>query len=229
MARKSVNDRDCVWMIKAVFFDLGGTLLDETRFYEVWASWLRSDTKEFLAELEALAAEGKDHRLLFERFSPDSDLDSLIRRREDAGDPPRFLPEDLYPDARSCLDQLKAAGYIVGVAGNQGMFKDDLAKAVGLDVDVSRAGDLWEFEKPDVRFFERLVAEAECSAGEVVYVGDRVDNDIVPAKEVGLRTILVTTGPWGRAHAKWPQAQQADAIVDSLTEVPDVIESWNRT
>ncbi len=57
-------------MIKAVFFDLGGTLLDETRFYEDWADWLRADRKEFLSDLEALVAEGKDHRLLFERFSP---------------------------------------------------------------------------------------------------------------------------------------------------------------
>ncbi len=213
--------------IRAVLFDLGGTLLDETRFYGDWADWLRVDRKEFLSSLETLVAEGKDHRLLFERFSPHTGLDALIRQREQAGDPPRFLPEDLYPEARPCLDELKADGYIVGIAGNQSMFKTDLAKEVELKVDISRRGDTWEFEKPDPRFFERVVKESGCEGHEIVYVGDRVDNDVLPAKKVGLRTILVTTGLWGRAHAEWPDAQHADAIVDSLTQVPDVIRRFS--
>lgn len=214
--------------IKAVFFDLGGTLLGETRFYEDWADHLGVDRAEFLSSLETLVAGGKDHRLLFERFSPDKDLDTLIAERERAGDAPRFLPEDVYPKTRACLKGLKEAGYIVGVAGNQGMFKSDLAKEVGLEVDISRAGDAWVYEKPDVRFFERIVSEAGCPPERIVYVGDRVDNDIIPAKQVGLKTILVTTGPWGRVHANWPDAQQADAIVDSLGHVPDVIRRWSR-
>lgn len=214
--------------IRAVVFDLGGTLLDETRFYEDWADWLRVDRTKFLSHLETLVSEGKDHRLLFEHFDRNTDLDALIRERKEAGKPPRFLSADLYAEARPCLDELKAAGYIVGVAGNQGMFEEDLAMAVGLDVEISRAGDLWGVEKPDPRFFERVVAESGCSADEVVYVGDRVDNDILPAKEVGLRTILITTGPWGRAHAKWPDAHHADATVDSLTQVPGVIRRWDR-
>lgn len=210
-------------MIRAVFFDLGGTLLDETRFYESWAGWLGADRQEFLSYLEALVADGKDHRLLFERFSQHADLDALIRDREEAGDPPQFLPDDLYPETQECLKELRRAGYIVGVAGNQSMFKEDLAKAVGLEVDISRAGSLWEFEKPDPRFFKRLIAESGCAAREIAYIGDRVDNDILPAKSLGLRTILVTTGPWGRAHEKWPEASEADAKTSSLAEIPRLI------
>ena len=209
--------------IRAVVFDVGGTLVDETRFYEDWADWLGADRKEFLSTWESLVGEGQDHRLLFERFSPDKDLDILIRAREEAGDPPRFLPGDLYPKARGCLDGLKEAGYIIGVAGNQGMFKTDLANELGLEVDVSRAGDAWEFEKPDPRFFERIVKECRCGAEEIVYVGDRVDNDILPAKKTGLRTVLITTGPWGQAHAKWSEASEADAVIESLAEVLPVV------
>lgn len=210
--------------IRAVFFDLGGTLLDETSFFEEWADWLNVDRGTFLAALEELIANGDDHRLLFERFSPDVDLDTLLNDRQASGTPARFLAEDLYPGSLTCIQELRELGYIVGVAGNQSMFKDDLAKSVGLEVQISRAGDAWKYEKPDSRFFDRLVSEAGVPAGQIAYVGDRVDNDILPAKQVGLRAVLVTTGPWGRTHVNRPEAQQADAIIDSLTQLPEVLQ-----
>jgi len=173
--------------------------------------------------LEDLVATGRDHRLLFECVRAGGDLRTLMQDRERAGRPARFLPQDLYADAQRCLAELRRRGHIVGVAGNQSLFEEDVAKGLGLDVDISRPGNEWEFEKPDPRFFERLVAEAAVAPSEVVYVGDRVDNDILPAKAIGLRTVLVTTGPWGRFHATLPDATEADVIVDSLAEVPDAI------
>jgi ribonucleotide monophosphatase NagD (HAD superfamily) len=43
----------------------------------------------------------------------------------------------------------------------------------------------------------RVVAEVGRVAGEILYIGDRVDNDIRPAQEVGVATALLRRGPWG--------------------------------
>ena len=48
--------------------------------------------------------------------------------------------------------------------------------------------------KPDPRFYEQILRAFGVSAKECVMVGDRIDNDIVPAKRVGMKTVLVRTG-----------------------------------
>ena len=47
--------------------------------------------------------------------------------------------------------------------------------------------DGWGVEKPSAAFFDRVVVEAGCPADQVLYVGDRLDNDIRPAQEMGWR------------------------------------------
>jgi FMN phosphatase YigB (HAD superfamily) len=51
----------------------------------------------------------------------------------------------------------------------------------------------------------------------VAHVGERVDNDIVPAADAGLVTVHVRRGPWGVVQAGWPQAARADVRVDDLS------------
>ena len=68
----------------------------------------------------------------------------------------------------------------------------------------------------DGRFFSRLVELAHAQPAEVAYVGDRVDNDVLPALEEGLVVFHLRRGPWGRL-----QETPADAIaIDSLAEIP---------
>lgn len=49
-------------------------------------------------------------------------------------------------------------------------------------------------EKPDLKAFEILVKTAKVPPQNILYVGDRVEVDLVPAKKVGLHTCLVTFG-----------------------------------
>ena len=70
-------------------------------------------------------------------------------------------------------------------------------------------------------FFTRVIDVAGVPAEEILYVGDRVDNDVIPARASGLRTALVRRGPWGYLHAERPEAAQADVIVSSLTELTE--------
>lgn len=73
--------------------------------------------------------------------------------------------------------------------------------------------------KPDSAFFLRVIAEANVPADSILYVGDRVDNDVLPARAVGMRTVFIRRGPWGYIHALKDEAALADLRLDSLQEL----------
>ena len=81
----------------------------------------------------------------------------------------------------------------------------------------------WGVSKPDPAFFARLLSELDLPAEQVAYVGDRVDNDVVPAAAAGLFTVHLRRGPWGVIQAAWPEAATADASAANLDEAVDAI------
>jgi HAD superfamily hydrolase (TIGR01549 family) len=145
----------------------------------------------------AVIATGRDYRETFQHFVPGFDLGSERLARAAARQPETYGAEDLYQDARPCLAALKGMGLRVGLAGNQTRESEAILHSLGLLVDVIGTSDSWCVEKPSPEFFARVVDEAGCAASSVLYVGDRLDNDIRPAQEMGLATCLVRRGPWG--------------------------------
>jgi beta-phosphoglucomutase-like phosphatase (HAD superfamily) len=101
-------------VIDAVVFDVGETLIDETREYGTWADWLGIPRHTFSAVFGAVIALGMDYRDTFEYFRPGFSLDIERTRRADAGLPEWFGEDDLYPDVRECLAALRAMGIWVG-------------------------------------------------------------------------------------------------------------------
>jgi FMN phosphatase YigB (HAD superfamily) len=86
--------------------------------------------------------------------------------------------------------------------------------------------DDWGADKPDASFFRALINAVPCEAGRIVYVGDRLDNDLKPAKVAGMRTAFIRRGPWGHIwedHADMPGA--ADWRMESLAELPILVAS----
>lgn len=71
--------------IRAVFFDVGGTLVDETRMFAGWADWLGVPHLEFLAALGATVALGEPHGRVFEMVAPGVDVAAASRARKAAG------------------------------------------------------------------------------------------------------------------------------------------------
>lgn len=49
-------------------------------------------------------------------------------------------------------------------------------------------------EKPDLKIFELALKRANCLPENAVMIGDRLDNDIIPAKRMGLKTIWIRQG-----------------------------------
>ncbi|TMQ93051.1 HAD family hydrolase [Actinomadura soli] len=213
--------------VQAVFLDIGETLIDEGEIYGRWADWLGVPRHTFVAKLGALLATGGTQKDLFQYFRPGFDLDEEQRRRAAAGVPNGFGPDDLYPDARACLSGLRAQGLFVGIAGNQPVEAAEQLAALGLDADVVGISDVWGIQKPAQEFFERCAQIADVLPDRVLYVGDRVDNDIRPALAYGMRAAFLRRGPWGHIQQDDDVLRQCLFVLDDLATLPKLVADHN--
>jgi HAD superfamily hydrolase (TIGR01662 family) len=214
-------------MIAAVFFDVGETIVDESREYGTWADWLGVPRHTFSAVFGAVIARGLDYREAFQVFRPGFDLADERERRAAVGQPEWFGEENLYPDARPCLAELRDQGLLVGLAGNQTSRAEAILRALDLPVDVIGTSDGWGVAKPSPEFFDRIAVEAGCPADQVLYIGDRLDNDIRPAQVAGMLTALLRRGPWGYILADPQVSQRCLVHLDSLAELPEAVRKYN--
>ena len=58
---------------------------------------------------------------------------------------------------------------------------------------------------------------------EVAYVGDRLDNDVRPAATAGMRAIFLRRGPWAWVQAGRDPVPEAEATIDDLASIVDVV------
>lgn len=207
--------------IRAVFFDVGETLINETRLFNGWADTLGVGHAEFMDVLEDVIAKGEPYRRVFERLRPGLDIPAAVAERKRTGTDFRIERRDLYDDAIACLSALTRQGLYVGIAGNQPKTAKATLESFGLDCKlITTSADLG-VDKPAPEFFRLILDLSGFKAAEMLYVGDRVDNDIIPANTFGMRTALLERGPWGRMHARFPDASRADIRMKNLAELPE--------
>jgi FMN phosphatase YigB (HAD superfamily) len=193
--------------VTVVFFDVGETLVDETRAWAHAAADLGVTAPTLLGAIGATIARGQDHRAAYD----------VVGRGAPSWDGYRHEVADLYPDALPCLGRVRDAGYALGVAANQHASLDELFGGL---VDHVLSSATLGLEKPDPRFFEAMVATAGRPPAEIAYVGDRVDNDVDPAVDAGLVAVHIRRGPWG--HVQEGRAR-AHVRIDSLDELPEAL------
>ncbi|HEX4813449.1 MAG TPA: HAD family hydrolase [Nonomuraea sp.] len=209
-------------MVKAVVFDVGETLIDETRIWTRWAGRLGVSPFVLMGALGGMAALDRPHLDAFQLVRPGFDPraeEAAWERDDPAGLRNHFDADDLYPDVRAALGALREAGYQVIIAGNQPVRAYDALVAMDLPADSVHTSEGWGTAKPEPAFFAKVTAVAGREPAEILYVGDRLDNDVLPASRAGLRTALLRRGPWGHLHAARPEAAAADVIVDDLRAV----------
>lgn len=209
--------------IRAVFFDVGETLVDETRQWGTWADWLSIPRLTFFAAFGAVVARGDRHRAVFDYFVPGLDIAKAEADRAAAGVGFSIEAGDLYADALPCIASLREMGVIIGIAGNQPEGCEAALAASGVSADYIASSARWGIEKPSQCFFERISQETGLLANQIAYVGDRLDNDVLPAAKFGMTSIFIERGPWGFLHASKPEVAKASARIRSLLELPEVL------
>ena len=200
--------------LRAVFFDVGETLVDEERWWRMLAERSGLQPHVIWAALGVTIERGEEHNELWRHLG--------VERPASWVSDFTYELEDLCPDAVACLETVQALGLRVGIVGNQPELMERWAREQSLPADVISSSASLGVKKPDPRFFELVVELAGCDASEVAYAGDRVDNDVLPAAAAGLVAIHIRRGPWGRLQATPPEAT---AGVDDLASLADALAS----
>jgi HAD superfamily hydrolase (TIGR01549 family) len=216
--------------IRWLFFDLGSTLINEDKAsldrVEQIARALAERGVEVAAEavmraLEEASAEFAPSRVrrAVEKFAKSPEdcafVVNKIRYRHELEEP--------YPEAVETLAAL-ARRFMIGVIANQSagakarLRSWGLGRYVSLCLSSAEAG----LEKPDPMIFELAREFARCTAGEAVMIGDRLDNDIRPAKALGWKTVRVLRG-LGRFQSPRDAAEEPDLTVNTVLELPAVL------
>lgn len=170
--------------LKAVVFDVGETLFDETGIWERAAATAQTPAFTVMGILGGLAARGEHHGKVWELLGVERPISN-------------FEPSELYPDALPCIAALRSRDLRVGAVGNTPEAVEEFLRP---HVDFVGSSARWGVEKPDQAFFRRVVEEAGIDPTEIAYVGDRVDNDVEPALAAGMVAVHLRRGPWGYLH-----------------------------
>ena len=199
--------------LKAVVFDVGETMVDEERWWRRLADRAELQPHVVWAALGVTIERGEEHTALW---------DHLGVAMPPAWSEIPYSLEDLYPDAWDCLEGVRALGYRVGIVGNQTEALEAWARESALPADVVSSSASLGVRKPDPMFFAKVCELVGHSPGDVAYVGDRVDNDVLPAAAAGLIAVHVRRGPWGRLQATPPEAAMS---LDDLASLPKALAS----
>jgi len=226
-------------MIKTLFFDIGETILDAGPQMNALIEVHRNVLEDFGFSISQAEYRQLDdamirsfvpsamHAITWHFAKPDKglhdDITSSIRSHYDEI---RQIETRLYPGVDGLLEML-AEDFTLGLAGNAPASVLKSLDGFGVlryftHTDVSGSIGI---NKPDQRFFETILANAEAKASEAIVVGDRLDNDIIPARRIGMKTIWIR---WGRYRIMEPRTPDEipEATVADVREVSTALRSF---
>ena len=227
--------------LRAIFFDAGNTLLrmnypdiagalgrhgvvttPEAVQRAEWQARVRLD-RDVLAH--AGSTERPSTHLSYLRYllegvgvTDDATIDAMDGWRR-AYDGPGGLWNTADPDAGAALDAVRAAGVRSAVISNSNGTIRTLVTRLGfadrLDFVIDSAEE--GVEKPDPRIFAIALGRAAVKPEEAAYIGDLYSIDVLGARRVGMRTVLLDPGRcWGERDC-----DRAGSVLDAVTLLLD--------
>lgn len=197
--------------IKWLFFDVGSTIMNEQIAYE--------HRMRDIADMANISFEKVyEMAMAYYRQNKKGDLEVA---RELGVALPKWHKEDefLYEDAIQCFETLSKK-YKIGIIANQSMGTEERLGHQGIlkYIDLIIASAEEGVAKPDRRIFEIALERSNCEPVNAIMIGDRIDNDIVPAKGMGMNTIWIKRG-FGQYWNIGQEMEKPDFIVNNLTEI----------
>jgi HAD superfamily hydrolase (TIGR01549 family) len=220
--------------IKAILFDVGGPLVDDSGMDSWWNNYLldalpkiigRQVSKDEIEEANRKVIDSYAPSLysgvIWHFVQPDVEKFRILRSEFDRHDLSQYYR--VRPDAAEICHRL-SGDYRLAIAANQpestGRFLEE--KGILKYFEFKEMSGTLPFSKPDIRFFLYIVAWMELKAEECLMIGDRQDNDIVPTKHLGMKAIRFHGGTHKDQKVRMP-LELADREITSLKELPDAI------
>lgn len=202
-------------MIKWLFFDLGSTLIDETECKEYRIS---ETLKQENAPSKALFLKRMEENAIHNRLPY---KDTVIDYGLEIVKWPKHL-ERLYPQVPQILN-IFCEKYKLGIIANQSLGTEERLVRYGIRdyFDIVLASAEEGIAKPDVRIFEKALQQANCLPQEACMIGDRLDNDVIPAAKLGMYTIWVKQGDFAKQDLEKTE-YKPDLILKSIVELLNV-------
>ena len=201
--------------IEWVFFDVGSTIIDEHIAYE-----------HRMKDIADLA--NTNYRSVYEtamEFYKQNKKGDLETAKLLGVDLTKWHKEDevLYSDAYECLEILSGR-YKIGIIANQSLGTKDRLEQHGIlqYIDLVIASAEEGVAKPDKKIFEIALERGNCKPNNAVMIGDRIDNDIIPAKLLGMHTIWIKQG-FGQYWNVTQEVEKADYVVHSLMDICNIL------
>jgi haloacid dehalogenase superfamily, subfamily IA, variant 3 with third motif having DD or ED/haloacid dehalogenase superfamily, subfamily IA, variant 1 with third motif having Dx(3-4)D or Dx(3-4)E len=219
--------------ITAVIFDLDQTLLDKhqslIRFanhqYNTFAlESFHIDRDDFIQKFtemnHVVRPKEEIYKELVKNFHIDSSL--LAVMLDDLNE--HFSDYAIgYPGLMTMLNELKEASFKLGMITNgRDFYQRNKIRSLGIesyfdDIVISEAAGV---RKPDHAIFQLSLSHLNIAADEAVFVGDNIQKDMIPAKELGMRTI------WKQKNV---YSEYADRVCDDLLQIPTLIQNLIQT
>ncbi|MFH2036592.1 MAG: HAD family hydrolase [Candidatus Zixiibacteriota bacterium] len=219
--------------ITTILFDIGWPIIDETilevEIYKYLIGQVQLATgREFsMAEIRnfeqmavASYAPSAISCILWEMTQPDQELFHAVRDRFSEFDINAHCR--LQPGIRQLLKKL-SSHFKLGIAANQRssvkdyLEQNDILKyfqSTGVSEDLN-------FSKPDPRLFAAVLEQLDSSPSESLMVGDRQDNDIAPAKLLGMTAVLLRVGPHKNQLFRYPY-EAPDYEIDKIEDMAGI-------
>ena len=204
--------------IKWIFFDIGYTLVDEDLVHKMRIDRVIKEENTLDKNIthqriwEEMIASAKAYQLSpFKGAMKKLGLSNNYTYNTDYEKP--------YEDALPVISELSKK-YHIGVIGNQLAGTEQRLKTYGLAdyIEICISSTEEGLAKPDPKIYELALKRTNCKALEAVMIGDRLDNDIYPAKKIGMKTVWVRQG-FGGMQEPISKEYYADYTVNSLLEV----------
>jgi len=218
-------------MIKNILFDIDGTLFPTNEFAELARRkairamirmGLKANEEELYKRLiQIIRKKGPNYSKHFDVLcrSLNAKSSSKFVAAAVAAYHDTKMSIQPYPEVPNMLLALRDSGYSLYVATNGDSVKQwDKLIRLGIALyfnDVFVSSDLKE--EKGVRFYKKILKRLKADAAECFMVGDREDADIIPAKEIGMRTIRVRKGKYSEG------ATVADFEVSELGKITDIM------
>ncbi|MDC2867663.1 MULTISPECIES: HAD family hydrolase [unclassified Bacillus (in: firmicutes)] len=217
-------------MIKAIIFDLDGTLLDRDQSLKLF---IRDQYKRYLGELKHISEEQYVTRFIeldnkgyvwkdkvYEQLLREYGISSLTWEQ---------LLEDYiksfqhhcmpFPHMENVLQELKKRGFLLGMITN-GFTEFQLLniRALGIEkyMDTILVSEQEGIKKPQAEIFLRALERLGVKPEESIYIGDHPENDVIGARNVGMHAI------W-KKDTFWGQPFTGEHVIEDLEELLEVV------